>query len=72
MRARANALGFGTATKKDRTTVVDQYDDGDDEAEADPDVLPTLLAYRDGELERTWVRVDFDVGSGGLVGLLAR
>ena len=38
----------------------------------DPDVLPTLLAYRDGELEGTWVRVDWEVGEEGVEGLLRR
>lgn len=38
----------------------------------DPDVLPTLLAYKDGELERTWVRVDWEVGEDGVEGLLRK
>jgi hypothetical protein len=38
----------------------------------DPDVLPTLLAYKDGELEKTWIRVDWDVGEDGVEGLLRR
>lgn len=49
---------------------------GEDEAEPrgrpDPDVLPALLAYKDGELERTWVRVDWEVGEEGIEGLLKR
>lgn len=56
---------------RDETAAV-ELDDDDGEREADPDVLPTLLAYRDGDLERTWVRVDFDIGADGLRGLLAR
>ncbi|TYJ58505.1 hypothetical protein B9479_000712 [Cryptococcus floricola] len=38
----------------------------------DLDVLPTLLAYKDGELEKTWIRVDWEVGQDGVVGLLRR
>ena len=38
----------------------------------DPDVLPTLLAYRDGELVKTWVRVDWEVGQDGVEGLLRK
>lgn len=38
----------------------------------DPDVLPTMLAYKDGELEKTWVRVDWEVGEEGVEGLLRR
>lgn len=70
VRARAGALGFGMPAR-DETAAV-ELDDDDGEREADPDVLPTLLAYRDGDLERTWVRVDFDIGADGLRGLLAR
>ncbi|WVQ73203.1 hypothetical protein IAR50_002769 [Cryptococcus sp. DSM 104548] len=38
----------------------------------DLDVLPTLLAYKDGELEKTWIRVDWEVGQDGVAGLLRR
>lgn len=38
----------------------------------DPDVLPSLLAYKDGELEKTWIRVDWDVSEDGVEGLLRR
>lgn len=38
----------------------------------DPDVLPSLLAYKDGELEKTWIRVDWDVSEDGIEGLLRR
>jgi hypothetical protein len=40
--------------------------------EADPDVLPTMLVYKDGELERNWIRVDWEIGEGDLEGLLRR
>lgn len=47
----------------------DDNDDGRDE-DVDLDVLPTLLAYRDGILEHTWVRVDWEAGKAGIVELL--
>ena len=43
-----------------------------DDPKADPDVLPTLLAYRHGELEKTWIRVDWEVGEDGVEGLLRK
>jgi len=43
-----------------------------DEGIPDPDVLPTLLAYKDGELEKTWIRVDWEIGEEGLEGLLRK
>lgn len=38
--------------------------DGWDDDNVDTDVLPTLLAYRGGMLEHTWVRVDWDAKAG--------
>jgi hypothetical protein len=65
--------------QRDVSSTLDRDDsDAEDESDnavvgvPDPDVLPTLLAYRDGELEKTWVRVDFEVGREGLEGLLLR
>lgn len=79
VRARATRIGF-SLLPSDGTRLDRGYDDSDDEDEgaggrADPDVLPTLLAYRDGELVHNWVRVDLEpayVKNGGLAGLLAR
>ena len=35
--------------------------DGDeDEDDVDLDMLPTLLAYKAGQLEHTWIRVDWE------------
>ena len=63
-RARATSLSF---------SLLPSQGGGDrDEAEADPDVLPTLLAYKDGELEKTWIRVDWEVKEDGIEGLLGR
>lgn len=39
-------------------------DDGWEDDNVDTDVLPTLLAYRGGLLEHTWVRVDWEAKSG--------
>ena len=62
--------------EKDITSAAngDPEDDGyeDDDVEVDLDVLPTLLAYRDGELVHTWVRVDWEAGKSGVSELLSR
>lgn len=73
-RARATTLAFSllppTSTPRRTRDQEDDDDDGEAEAKADPDVLPTLLAYKDGQLERKWIRVDWDIGQGDLEGLL--
>jgi hypothetical protein len=51
---------------------LDVDEDGNPLGRPDPDVLPTLLVYRDGELVKTWVRVDWEVGQDGVEGLLKR
>ncbi|TXT11095.1 hypothetical protein VHUM_01846 [Vanrija humicola] len=74
VRARASQLAFSLLPPAPRAHS-DNYDDDDEEdeeARPDPDVLPTMLVYRDGELERTWVRVDFDLQDDGVEGLLRR
>jgi hypothetical protein len=51
----------------------DEYEDEDYDESAqerrsrrsDPDVLPTLLAYRDGELVETFIRIDWEAGADG-------
>ena len=63
-RARATSLSF--------SLLPSQGGRDEDEAKADPDVLPTLLAYKDGELEKTWIRVDWEVKDDGIEGLLRR
>lgn len=73
VRVRATRIGFSLLEDQTR---VDRYDDdSDDEGDtrADPDVLPTLLLYRDGELRHNWVRVDLEPAyAGGLGALLER
>jgi len=72
LRARATTLSFSLLpSSTPRANDEDEDDDGgEEEAEADPDVLPTILAYRDGELERNWIRVDWEIGDGTLEELL--
>lgn len=83
LRARATSLSFSLLPPSESGTgggnATDDYDEEDqyeDEPEPkgrpDPDVLPTILAYRDGELERTWVRVDWELKEDGVEGLLRR
>ncbi|ODN82894.1 hypothetical protein L202_01151 [Cryptococcus amylolentus CBS 6039] len=82
-RARATALRFSlvpptpqTVSSHRQNTSEDSEMAWDEEGQPlgvpDPDVLPTLLAYKDGELEKTWIRVDWDVGKDGIEGLLRR
>lgn len=80
LRARATNLAFSLVPSSTTTSrqALDDGDEDDGEAgeeeqgEADPDVLPTILAYKDGELERKWIRVDWDIGQGDLETLLRR
>ena len=75
LRARATTLHFSLLpTSRPQTAEHDDEDDeeGEEEVEADPDVLPTMLVYKDGELERNWIRVDWEIGEGDLEGLLRR
>jgi hypothetical protein len=56
---------YGSADKDED---LDKLDD-----DVDVDVLPTLLAYRDGEVVHTWVRVDWEAQAvGGVEELLVR
>ncbi|THG96990.1 hypothetical protein EW145_g7681, partial [Phellinidium pouzarii] len=49
-----------------------QDDEEQDEGSVDLDMLPTLLAYRDGTLVHTWVRVDWEARRAGVTELLAK
>ncbi|KAK8850536.1 hypothetical protein IAR55_004454 [Kwoniella newhampshirensis] len=77
-RARATSLAFSLLppTQGTPSTHQDHPDDVEEEdgprGRPDPDVLPTMLAYKDGELEKKWVRVDWDVREDGVEGLLRR
>lgn len=48
------------------------YDDQEEEAEADTDMLPTMLIYERGELRNTWIRVDWEAGKDGIENLLLK
>jgi hypothetical protein len=74
LRARATTLHFSLLPSSRPQTVHDDDEDEEEEeeVEADPDVLPTILVYKDGELERNWIRVDWEIGEGDLEGLLRR
>jgi hypothetical protein len=74
VRARATTLHFSLLPSSRPQTEYDDEDDEEEEeeVEADPDVLPTMLVYKDGELQRNWIRVDWEIGEGDLEGLLRR
>lgn len=42
----------------------------EEEAEADTDMLPTMLVYERGDLLHTWVRVDWEAGKDGIENFL--
>lgn len=65
LRARASQLEFSLLPPSDPNDI-------DEEPQADPDVLPTLLAYKDGKLQKTWIRVDWEIKDDGVEGLLKR
>lgn len=73
LQACATALSFSLMPSLNPSGEEDEEEE-EEERRTDPDVIPTLLAYKDGELEHTWVRVDFEIGSDGrgLEGLLRR
>lgn len=56
---------------EDSTFPEDEYDE-EDEAEADTDMLPTMLIYEHGELRNTWIRVDWEAGKDGIENLLLK
>lgn len=78
--AQASRIGFGLLPDNSTTTLDAEDSDDDADwsrlqagssswkpgrvGKADPDVLPTVLAYRDGELARTWVRIDLEMTEG--------
>lgn len=77
LRARATTLRFSLLPSSrpqggHRKDGDEDEEEEEEELEADPDVLPTMLVYKDGELERNWIRVDWEIGEGDLEGLLRR
>lgn len=80
LKARATALSFSLLPSANPLPTLDEHDtdESDDHPaedeelrRADTDVLPTLLAYRDGELVHTWIRVDW-CATEGVEALLRR
>ncbi|KAH8111332.1 hypothetical protein DFH11DRAFT_1614591 [Phellopilus nigrolimitatus] len=60
---------------EDIADAADSDEDGEhrkNEADVDLDMLPTLLVYRDGDLEYNWVRVDWEAGHAGVEELLLK
>jgi len=79
LRARATTLHFSllpssrpSSGRAETSDDDDEDEEEEEEVEADPDVLPTMLVYKDGELERNWIRVDWEIGDGNLEELLRR
>ncbi len=71
IQARATSLSFSLLPSEPSLHEQDRGEDQEDDTHeknsrrSDPDVLPTLLAYRDGELMKTFVRVDWEAGADG-------
>lgn len=60
LKARATALSFSLLPTPLAPLQENTHDSTEEEEpRADTDVLPTLLAYRDGELVHSWIRVDW-------------
>lgn len=87
VRTRASAIGFAAKSSGLGQSVIDPRvaprhatHGSDDEAEGDPepqvdvdtDMLPTLLIYRGGQLEHTFIRVDWEAGDSGVQNLLMK
>ncbi|KAG9097146.1 hypothetical protein FS749_006972 [Ceratobasidium sp. UAMH 11750] len=88
VRTRASAIGFAALSSgaslstfdprvAPRHPVTDDDDENEGGAvepaiEVDTDMLPTLLVYRAGQLEHTFIRVDWEAGDGGMQNLLIK
>lgn len=85
LRTRASAIGFAVLSSGASSTVFDprmasrrpaESDDEDDEGnpsvEVDTEMLPTVLVYRGGQLEHTFIRVDWEAGEAGIQNLLIK
>ncbi|KAG8793832.1 hypothetical protein FRC12_001462 [Ceratobasidium sp. 428] len=85
VRTRASVIGFAAISSGADSSTFDSriaprrpMTDGDDEEidepmiEVDTEMLPTLLIYRAGQLEHTFIRVDWEAGEGGIQNLLVK
>lgn len=79
LRARAATIGFASVESAPRHVQSsikeeedeDEYED-EEEVEVDTEMLPTILVYRAGELEFSWVRADWEAGRDGMEELLRK
>ncbi|WWC72598.1 uncharacterized protein I206_106560 [Kwoniella pini CBS 10737] len=72
-KARATSLQFSLLPPTTTTTtIIEKYEDEIPLGKPDSDVLPTLLVYKDGELDKSFIRVDWDVDESGIEGLLRK
>ncbi|KDN44659.1 hypothetical protein RSAG8_05424, partial [Rhizoctonia solani AG-8 WAC10335] len=79
LRTRASAIGFavlnsgsGLFDPRVASTRPAESDDEYDSDRRDTDMLPTVLVYRAGQLEHTFIRVDWEAGEGGIPNLLIK
>lgn len=84
LRIRASAIGFATTESaptermtsrrraKEDADEDDEREDKDIDIDVDTDMLPTILVYKAGELEFSWVRADWEAGEAGLGELLKK
>ncbi|CEL54798.1 Phosducin-like protein OS=Bos taurus GN=PDCL PE=2 SV=1 [Rhizoctonia solani AG-1 IB] len=82
LRTRASAIGFAVLNSGsglfDPRAAPARVTDSDEEngsdaspsVNVDVDMLPTVLVYRGGQLEHTFIRVDWEAGQGGIQNLL--
>lgn len=63
---------YGSDTDEPATADTFSEDEDVDEDDVDTDMLPTMLAYRSGQLVHNWVRVDWEAGLLGIDELLER
>ncbi|CAE7136917.1 unnamed protein product [Rhizoctonia solani] len=84
LRTRASVIGFavlnsGSGMFDPRVAPTRKVQNGEEDdsdaasqVEVDTDMLPTVLVYRAGQLEHTFIRVDWEAGSGGIQNLLIK
>jgi len=87
VRTRASAIGFAVISSGPDQPLIDPRvaprramhgsedeveDDPESHIEVDTEMLPTLLVYRGGQLEHTFIRVDWEAGDSGIQNLLIK
>ncbi|WWC92322.1 uncharacterized protein L201_007276 [Kwoniella dendrophila CBS 6074] len=72
-KARATSLQFSLLPpSSSNANSHTKYEDEEPLGKPDSDVLPTMLLYKGGDLEKTWIRVDWEVDESGVEGLLKK